>query len=277
MTLPLKEDLFALSSAYYDRGDIRNLDTLYQLMSDRVPLFSNIWFILYKNKFPREILCAFEFDYFSQYPSPPSSTSPSGYNSRFLLIDRTLNVNYTTLKAPRIPVKDFLSQKKRDGNKLCDWLYKENRFVILNNLLLNPLGEWTVFHLKMRRLAFLLLRSMIIDLREEYQASITRYAERLFYLKTFTPTTHDDIIEAFLPNELLGAFSNDYWRTLIKHLYEDVESSVDFSGTADNSYFLDYYQTPVEDQELRINEQKFAFMYDDSMKERFRERIHRIK
>jgi hypothetical protein len=282
MTLPPKEDLFALASTYYDRGDIRNLDTLYQLMSDRVPLFSNIWFILYKNKFPTEILCAFEFDYFSQYPCPSSTTTTTtrlgSYNPQFLLIDQTLNINYSTLKAPREPVRVFISENKRDGNRICDWLYKENQFVILNNLLLNPIGEWTVFHVKMRRLAFLLLRSIIIEFQwEEYRASITSYARNLFNLKTFTPNSREDIVEAFLPDESFGNLLKDDWRCRIRHLYEDVESSMNFIDVTDNSSFLEYYQTPGEDQELRVNMEKFAFMYNDSLKERFRERIHRIK
>jgi hypothetical protein len=131
----------------------------------------DLWFLSFKRTQPRELVCAFEYDYFVR-ESEPSWEQSATLGLLGSVVDEALLVNYCGL---------YGISKRRDtatyGAELFLLMRPYERVETLlrggetgemafDDALLNPplarVGEWTVFHVKMRRIAFRVLKEVML-------------------------------------------------------------------------------------------------------------------
>ena len=200
--------------------------------------FQDIWFLSYQRLFPLEILCAYEYDYFSRY-----KTSVGGCNEQLCgLIDFVLHINYANQKGPSPGVygREFFLQSNNTQETMENKLYGQNnpdtRF---DHLVLVPPrskpNEWTVFHIRIRRAVFLLL-NMIID-RHGYGAgdvatSIGKYVLTLSRKSWFNLTLKDmssnlsSLGKQDLYNRIREFLRPEGWNFITQEKWEDCVDDV---------------------------------------------------
>ncbi len=131
---------------------------------------NNIWFIVFKYTQERELVAAYEYDYLVRHSEPSSERS----ETRALMleaVDRALQICYYGVYGV-VVYRDVelygaqLFRQMRPQDRVETLLVcRDEDALPFDDALLNPprhrVKEWTVFHVRMRRLAFLLLRDVI--------------------------------------------------------------------------------------------------------------------
>lgn len=152
----------------------------------------DIWFIVFKYTQPSELVAAFEFDYFVRHSGHTKKLYSVVMES---VIDEALQIKYfgpygiSEYSRKRIYGQElFLRMRPNDRAESLLAFDADDRLP-LDDALLNPprerLSEWTVFHVKMRRIAFMILRALITTLSFDTEPSdaafqsLKAYATRL--------------------------------------------------------------------------------------------------
>jgi hypothetical protein len=216
------------------RDDPQKLSLLYDTLIEKNPELRHIWFILYKQKYPCAIMEAYESHYVKLFPAPVP------FSLIHCVIDIGLQINY----ANALNTSDkFYTRHDEDG--FLRPSVKECK-------------QWTVFQVKMRRLAFRLFREMI-DKGMTIQA-LGQEVKRICSADWTSETMDENaVIEFFSP---LPA-------DVIKKYYVIVNEEIVYD---DNTTFLSHFETP----DLIIDKKKFDFIDHDN-DEKFRQLVLRLE
>ena len=256
----------------------------------------NIWFIAFKYAEPREMVAAFEFDYFVRHSDHTEMLRTVVMES---IIDETLQIKYfgpygiSEYSGKRLYGQE-LFLRMRPGDRAESLLaFDVDDTLPLDDALLNPprerVTEWTVFHVKMRRVAFMILRELIAFTKDletaggQYQP-LMAYATRLKTLMW-----HDEkrnivslesvsqelaagsdqvalqrrIREFFMPHQdsILLVSGIDWHRIIDSHL-----THVNSQITAPNeAIFIETFYREAEDSQCRVpNDGTYDFIYQQS-------------
>jgi hypothetical protein len=214
----------------------------------------DLWFIFYVKTNPGEVIFSLEYDFFSRHKT--SNYEIISDNAVvYGLVDLMLGVNYANAKGPRkgIHGDDFFlnaSPKETMKDKLC-----RDDFLLVDYYLLRPpcadVSKWTMLHILVRRVAFLLL-SGIIDrygFDVENQRAIGQYVGALS-IKRGSVGSDADLKNFFQHDGVLGFV--DGWDALLEDVVlHATESLAEFSfiGEGDTEYKFPFmYRSSAESQ-----------------------------
>jgi hypothetical protein len=151
-------------------------EALHRLLEQRL---THCWFIAFKYQQPRELLCAYEYDYFAR-------ATESTKRSELLQLlhkahDEALSLRYFGLYGI-VQFADrqawgvrLFAELMRPGDRVETLLCApDDERLSFDDALLNPplarYAEWTCFHVQMRRTAFLLMQKLLVWLDTFYAA-----------------------------------------------------------------------------------------------------------
>lgn len=228
-----------------NKNDPDKLKILYELGKLEKRPMEHVWFILYKNIFPGGIIAAFENHHFSRHHIPRGGVDHIMYS----VIDFTLNVNF--VNSTKFDASDF---------------YEIKTFFINDNALLNPsqkdYGMWTVFHLKMRYMAFQLLRLLVERIGSTHPDIVRHYGKTLT-TKTSEGELYKNIESFFRLDDIVD------WSVQIRRVYDITEKAIPYKNSVQ---FLRLFHTPIDDDAFQVDLEKYSFVYDGSQEkiEQFR-------
>lgn len=217
------------------RDDPRKLDILYETKIGKNPALQNIWFILYKEKFPRQLMAAYESSYAAQFPAP------TPFSEIHSVIDIGLGINYATAMN-----QGTTFYRVNDENS---FLRPSPRHVT----------EWTVFQVKMRRLAFRLFRDMIGSSSSSSIHTLGQYVMAVTSAEWTSEKMDEEAVVAFF-SPLPATTTNALVET-IKKYYALVNQEIMFEN---ETPFLSHFATPEQDRQLIIDRKKFEFINSDN-------------
>lgn len=208
----------------------------------------DLWFIAYCHQLPEELLCAYEYDFFSRHKSLQFDRVREN-DVIYGMIDSVLGINYANEKGPKKSVTGIEFFKKSSVNeRMSDKLWDTtNPLPLFFRPLLRPpleeVSEWTLFHLKLRRIVFLLI-SYLLDHFLNDSTSI-RAIGRFYISEKLAKMMNDEtnrakpIRDLLKPSEkLLTIIGESVFQSTLERAVSEVEKSMDFQGARDQDAFL---------------------------------------